>query len=135
MFVLRIVTIASAIVLAHAPAFAHAQSAAAAKPAASASGEIKAGVYDLEIAFGGGTMPGALTIKQVNADSLSAVVQVGDHEPPPVRKLVRRGSALHLEAGGDGVSVIYDLEFMSDAVTGKFTFNGDPGLVSGKLKK
>ena len=135
MFVLRIVTIASAIVLAHAPAFAHAQSAAAAKPAVTASGEIKAGVYDLEIAFGGGTMPGALTIKQVNADSLTATLKVGDHEPPPVRKLVRRGPALHLEAGGDGLSVIYDLEFTSDAVTGKFTFNGDPGLVSGKLKK
>jgi len=135
MFVLRILTIATAIVLAQTPAFAQAQSAAAAKPAASASGDIKAGVYDLEIAFGGGTMPGALTITQVNADSLTASLQVGDHAPPPVRKLVRRGSALHLEAGGDGVTVIYDLEFTSDGVAGKFTFNGDPGLVSGKLKK
>ena len=99
------------------------------------TGEIKAGVYDLEIAFGGGTMPGLLTVTQVNADSLTASLKVGDHEPPPVRKIVRRGSTLHLEAGGDGMSVIYDLQFTTDAVNGKFTFNGDPGLVSGKLKK
>jgi hypothetical protein len=52
-----------------------------------------------------------------------------------VRKIVRNGSALHLEAGGDGLSVIYDLQFTADAVNGKFTFNGDPGFVSGKLKK
>jgi hypothetical protein len=48
---------------------------------------------------------------------------------------MRNGSALHLEAGGDGVNVIYDLQFTTDTVNGKFTFNGDPGLVSGKLKK
>ena len=40
-----------------------------------------------------------------------------------------------IEAGGDGLSVIYDLQFSADAVNGKFTFNGDPGLVFGKLKK
>jgi hypothetical protein len=133
--VLRIITIATAIVLATTPALAQSQSAATTKPAATASGEIKPGAYDLEIAFGGGTMPGLLTIKQVNADSLTATLKVGEHEPPPLRKLVRHGSSLHLEAGGDGMSVIYDLEFTSDAVNGKFTFNGDPGLVSGKLKK
>jgi hypothetical protein len=133
--VLRLLTIATAVVLANAPALAQAPATNVAKPTASAPGEIKAGIYDLEIAFGGGTMPGLLTIKQVNDDSLTATLQVGDHEPPPVRKLVRRGSALHLEAGGDGVSVIYDLQFTSDAVNGKFTFNGDPGLVSGKLKQ
>jgi hypothetical protein len=133
--VLRIVTIATAVVLATTPALAQSQSVTATKPAASSSGEIKAGAYDLEIAFGGGTMPGLLTIKQVNADSLTATLQVGDHGPPPLRKLVRKGSTLHLEAGGDGVDVIYDLQFTADAVTGKFTFNGDPGLVSGKLKK
>ena len=132
---LRIVTIATAVVLATTPALAQSQSATATKPAVSSSGEIKAGVYDLEIAFGGGTMPGLLTIKQVNADSLTATLKVGEHEPPPLRKLVRRGAELHLEAGGDGMSVIYDLQFTGDAVNGKFTFNGDPGLVSGKLKK
>lgn len=130
---LRIVTIATAVVLATTPALA--QSSAATKPAASSSGEIKAGAYDLEIAFGGGTMPGLLTIKQVNTDSLTATLQVGDHGPPPLRKLVRKGSTLHLEAGGDGVDVIYDLQFTADAVTGKFTFNGEPGIVSGKLQK
>lgn len=132
---LRLLAIATAVVLSSAPASAQAPSANAAKPTASSSGEIKAGVYDLEIAFGGGTMPGLLTIQQVNADSLTATLKVGDHEPPPVRKLVRRGSALHLEAGGDGSSVIYELQFTSDAVNGTFTFNGDPGLVSGKLKQ
>ena len=131
---LRILTIATAVVLASNAALAQSQSATT-KPAANTSGEIKAGVYDLEIAFGGGTMPGLLTVKQVNADSLTATLKVGDHEPPPLRKLVRKGSTLHLEAGGDGLSVIYDLQFASDAVNGKFTFNGDPGIVSGKLKK
>jgi hypothetical protein len=135
MLVLRIVTIATAVVLAATPVVAQSQSSATAKPAAGPTGEIKAGVYDLEIAFGGGTMPGLLTVTQVNADSLTASLKVGDHEPPPVRKIVRRGSTLHLEAGGDGMSVIYDLQFTTDAVNGKFTFNGDPGLVSGKLKK
>ena len=132
---LRILTIATAIVVAATPAAAQSQSATAAKPATNASGEIKPGTYDLEIAFGGGTMPGLLTVKRVNADSLTATLQVGDHEPPPVRKIVRSGSTLHLEAGADGLSVIYDLQFTNDAVSGKFSFNGDPGLVSGKLKK
>jgi hypothetical protein len=131
--VLRLTTIAAAIVLAATPVIAQAQSSAA-KPAASPA-TIKPGVYDLDIAFGGGTMTGLLTIKAVNADSLTASLQIGDHQPPPVRKLMRNGSALHLEAGGDGVNVIYDLQFTTDTVNGKFTFNGDPGLVSGKLKK
>jgi len=39
-----------------------------------------------------------------------------------------------IEAGNDGVSVVYDLKFDGDAVAGKFTFNGDPGLVSGKRR-
>jgi len=133
--VFRVLTIATAVVLSATPVATRAQSSGAAKPAATAAGEIKTGEYDLEIAFGGGTMPGLLTIKQVNRDSLTATLRVGDHDPPPVRKIVRNGSALHLEAGGDGLNVIYDLQFTADAVNGKFTFNGDPGLVSGKLKK
>jgi hypothetical protein len=131
--VLRLTTIAAAIVLAATPVIAQAQSSAAKSAASPAT--IKPGVYDLDIAFGGGTMTGLLTIKAVNADSLTASLQIGDHQPPPVRKLMRIGSALHLEAGGDGVNVIYDLQFTTDTVNGKFTFNGDPGLVSGKLKK
>ena len=131
----RLLAVAAAVILVNAPVSAQAPSTNASGPATSSPREIKVGVYDLEIAFGGGTMTGLLTIKQVNVDSLTAALQVGDHEPPPVRKLVRRGSTLHLEAGTEGVNVIYDLEFTNDFVNGKFTFNGDPGLVSGKLKK
>ena len=128
-------TIVTAVVLAATPVFAYAQSSVASKPTANASAEIKAGVYDLELAFGGGAMPGSLTIKRVTDDSLSVLLRVGEHEPPPIRKLVRDGSKLRIEAGAEGMSVIYDLQFAGEALNGKFTFNGDPGLVSGKLKK
>ena len=131
---LRIVTLAAAVLLAATTASAQAQSAPATSSKAATSGAIKPGMYDIELAFGGGVMKGSLEITAVG-DSVGAKVLVGDHAPPPVRKVKRSGSNLTIEAGDAGVTVVYDLAFDGDGLGGKFTFNGDPGLVTGKRRK
>ena len=130
---LRTATFAAALILSATAAFTQGPTTTPATRAA-ASGTITPGTYDIELAFGGGVIPGSIVIATAG-DSLSARINVGDHEPPPVRKIKRNGSSLTVEAGTDGVNVVYDLTFSGDDVSGKFTFNGDPGLVSGKRRK
>ena len=108
--------------------------APASKSAPATSAAIRPGTYDIEIAIGGGVLPGTMVLTAIG-DSIAAKVSVGDHEPPPVRKITRNGAHLTINLGTDGVDVLYDLDFKDDAVTGKLTFNGDPGLVSGKRRK
>jgi hypothetical protein len=131
----RVATIAAAFVLSATAVAAQPSSpSSATKAAAGTSTSIQPGTYDLELAFGGGVMPGTLVITAVG-DSIAAKVNVGDHAPPPVRRITRTGTHLTIDLGDAGVSVVYDLDFNGDAVAGKFTFNGDPGLVSGKRRK
>lgn len=130
---LRTATIA-ALVLGAAVASAQTPATATSSKAVAATGTIKPGTYDIELAIGGGVLTGTMEITAVG-DSLGAKIAVGDHAPPPVRKIKRSGSKLTIEAGDVGVSVNYDLAFDGDAVGGKFTFNGDPGLVTGKRRK
>ena len=128
---MRIATFATAFLLIASAAFAQAPSTSAtARP----TGTIQTGIYDIELAIGGGTLPGTLELKPAG-DSLSAVIKVGDHNPPPVTRIARTGSQLMISAGADGVNVEYRLTFTGDALAGTFTFNGDPGLVSGKRRK
>jgi len=128
---MRIVTFATAFLLAASAAVAQApQSTAAAKPA----GTIQTGTYDIELAIGGGVLPGTLELKPAG-DSLGAVIKVGDHNPPPVTRITRSGSTLTIAAAAEGLNVEYRLTFTGDALTGTFTFNGDAGLVSGKRRK
>jgi len=94
---------------------------------------IRPGTYDLEVAFGGGILQGTLALTAIG-DSLTAKLHVGEHEPA-IRTLTRDGSHVVLNAGGDGMSLVYDLKFDGDAVSGSFTFNGDQGLVTGKRRK
>jgi hypothetical protein len=130
--VLRIATLAATLLFGAAAASAQTPTTATSSKAA-AAGTIKPGTYDIELAIGGGVLAGTLEITTVG-DSLGAKITVGDHAPPPVRKIKRSGSNLTIEAGDVGVSVNYDLTFDGDAVGGKFTFNGDPGLVTGKRR-
>ena len=131
----RVAMIAAALALSATAVSAQASNPApAAKAAASTPATIQPGTYDLELAFGGGVMPGTLVITTAG-DSISVKVNVGDHAPPPVRRITRKGAHLTIDLGDAGMNVLYDLDFTGDAVTGKFTFNGDPGLVSGKRKK
>jgi hypothetical protein len=132
--VLRTATFAAALVLSATTVSAQAPATATTSKAAATTGTIKPGTYDIELAIGGGVLQGTLEITTVG-DSLGARIAVGDHNPPPVRKIKRAGSNLTIEAGDTGVSVNYDLTFDGDAVGGKFTFNGDPGLVTGKRRK
>ena len=131
---LRTATFAAALLLAATTASAQASSAPATSSKSATSGAIKPGTYDIELAFGGGVMTGSLEITAVG-DSVGAKIAVGDHAPPPVRKISRSGSNLTIEAGDTGITVVYDLAFDGDGVGGKFTFNGDPGLVTGKRRK
>ena len=128
---LRFATIAAALTFSATAAFAQASST---PTAASGSATIQAGTYDLEIAFGGGTMAGSLVITTVG-DSVGAKINVGDHGPPPVRSIKRSGSSLTIEAGDAGTNIVWNIKFDGDNVAGKFTFNGDPGLVTGKRRK
>jgi opacity protein-like surface antigen len=116
------------------PSAARAQAAqpAAAAPAQRSSG-IQPGTYDLELTYGGGTMPGTLVVTVVG-DSTEAKLLVGDHAPP-IKSVTRKGSQLTLSGAGDGVDVRYDLQFSGDSLIGKFTFNGEPGAVTGKRRK
>jgi hypothetical protein len=103
------------------------------KAASSPSGTILPGTYDLDVAFGGGSIQGTLLLAAAG-DSLAATLHVGEHTPP-VRSLTRKGSRLVLNAGGEGVRLVYDFQFRGDSVSGTFTYNGDEGLVSGKRRK
>ena len=130
----RLAALAAALLIVALPiAAAPAQSTKAAAPSA-AAGTIRPGVYDLELAIGGGILQGTLELTAAG-DSLTAKLHVGDHEPPPVRSLTRTGSRIVLNVGGEGMKVIYELNFDGDGVSGTFTFNGDPGLVTGKRRK
>ena len=120
---MRLATFAAALLLTASAAFGQARPSA-----------IQTGTYDIELAIGGGTLPGTLELKPAG-DSLSATVKVGDHNPPPVKRITRDGAKLTIVAGDEGVNVEYVLTFAGDAITGTFTFNGDPGLVSGKRRK
>jgi len=131
---MRFVTFAAAILLSAPAAFAQAPAAPAAAKTTVTAGPIKLGTYDIELAIGGGTLAGTLELKQAG-DGMSALIRVGDHNPPPIKSLARTGSQLDITAGDEGTNVVYKLTFAGDAVSGTFTFNGDPGLVSGKLHK
>ena len=128
---MRIATFATAFLLTASAAFAQAPTSTA---GAKQAGTIQAGTYDIELAIGGGTLPGTLELKPAG-DSLTAVIKVGDHNPPPVTRITRNGPQLTIAAGAEGMNVEYRLTFSGDVLTGTFTFNGDPGLVSGKRRK
>lgn len=93
---------------------------------------IKPGTYDLQILYGGGTLDGTLLLTQTG-DSLKAQLKLGDHDSP-VHAGERKGNKLALESTTPGMAVHYDLEFKGDQVTGSFTYNGESGAVSGKLR-
>ena len=131
MYRIAIAALAAALVL---PATSSAQATPAQTNAAAQQGaNIRPGTYDLELTFGGGTMPGTLTIA-FKGDSTDAKLLVGEHTPP-IKSVVRKGSQLTLSGSGDGVDVSYELQFTGETLTGKFTFNGEQGGVTGRLKK
>ncbi len=127
----RLTLVAVALILAASP-IATSRAQAPARPA-TASGAVRPGTYDLELAMGGGTLQGTLVVAAAG-DSLTARLHVGDHDAP-VRSLTRKGPRVTLDVGGEGMKVVYDLTFDGDAVSGSFTFNGDPGFVTGKRRK
>ena len=132
---MRLATFVVAALLVGAPAaFAQAPAASAAAKSPANAGPIQLGTYDIELAIGGGTLAGSLELKQIG-DSLAATIKVGDHNPPPIKSLTRTGSQLDITAGDTGTNVVYKIKFAGDAVSGTFTFNGDPGFVSGKRRK
>ena len=125
---LRLAGLAVAVLFAIAPV-----TVAAAQAAKPSSATVKPGTYDLELTMGGGVLGGTLLLT-ATGDSLTAKLRVGDHEAPPVRSLTRTGSHLALTLGAPGTNVVYQLDFDGDAVKGSFTFNGDPGFVTGKRR-
>lgn len=91
---------------------------------------IQAGTYDLSITFGGGVIPGSLTIGYTR-DSLTAGVIVGEHESP-VRPGAQKGNSLVLEGTSPAVKIRYELSFRGDSVTGTFVYEGQSGVVAGR---
>jgi hypothetical protein len=91
---------------------------------------IQPGTYQLAITFGGGIMPGSLTISYVR-DSLKAGMIVGEHESP-VKTGAQQGNTLVLDAASPAVKIRYDLTFRGDSVSGTFVYEGQSGLVAGK---
>ena len=101
------------------------------RPVESGSPTIRLGIYDLEITFGGGTIQGLLTLSRP-ADSLRAALRVGDHDSP-IGSIREDRSELTLE-GAPGMDIRYKLRFQGDTVAGSFTYDGQPGTVSGKRR-
>jgi hypothetical protein len=93
---------------------------------------IRAGTYDLKVTFGGGVIDGTLVLTTVG-DSLDAKLKVGEHDSP-VRAGARRGSQLTLEPAGS-MQIRYQLDFKGDEVTGTFTYDGEPGTLTGKRRR
>ncbi|HUQ83288.1 MAG TPA: hypothetical protein VM076_19195 [Gemmatimonadaceae bacterium] len=130
---MRFVTFAAALLVVAPAAFAQSSGAAVAA-SKSNTAAIQPGMYDIELAIGGGTLNGTLELKQVG-DSLAPTIRVGDHPPPPIKSVMRNGSALDIAAGDAGTNVAYKLKFNGETLSGTFTFNGDPGFVTGKRRK
>ena len=113
-----------------APITAHARPPIAPTPAPVAA--IRAGTYDLEIAFGGGVLEGRLEIT-VQGDSIGAELFVGEHASP-VKPTARDGDELTLESPKGEIAVRYRLRFDGDLVSGSFTYDGSDGTVTGKRR-
>ena len=128
----HLVALATLSLFAALPIASSAQAPTAAPPAVSA-GAIRAGTYDLQVVTGGGTLDGTLVLT-AKGDSLTVAMHVGEHEPP-IKSLTRNGTRLVVNAGVPGMQVVYDFNFDGDAINGTFTFNGDPGIVTGKMRK
>ena len=94
---------------------------------------IRPGTYDLDLAIGGGVLQGSLALT-ASGDSLTGALHVADHDVL-VRNLTRKGSSLTFDAGGEGMKIAYNIKFDGDSLSGSFTFNGDPGFVTGKRRK
>ena len=109
---------------------AHARPSVASALAAPAA--IRAGTYDLEIAFGGGVLEGRLVV-ELKGDSVGVAVYVGDHQSP-VSVTARDGDALTLESPKGEVALRYLLRFDGDAVSGSFTYDGAEGTLVGKRR-
>jgi hypothetical protein len=128
------ITLASAVLFATALAGGQAAHQTTGRtPATVQPGSILPGTYNLEIAFGGGTIDGTLVIAMIG-DSTDAKLSLGDHSPP-ISSITRKGSTLLLSGKGDGVDVVYELQFTGETMTGKFVFNGDAGSLTGKRRK
>ena len=91
---------------------------------------IQAGAYDLSITFGGGVIPGKLTIGYVR-DTLTAGMIVGEHESP-VKPGAQKGNTLVLEGTSPAMKIRYELAFRGDSVSGTFEYDGQTGSVAGR---
>jgi hypothetical protein len=94
--------------------------------------QIKAGTYDLEVVYGGGTLEARLDLT-ASGDSLIATLFVGDHQSP-VRAGERKDNTLKLVSTTTALDVGYVLEFNGDSVKGTFTYDNSPGTVTGKRR-
>jgi hypothetical protein len=93
----------------------------------------RTGTWDLEITYGGGVLEGRLELS-ASGDSLAARLFVGEHSPP-ISAVKRNGNKLTLTGGGEGMSVVYELTFNGDTLTGTFTFNDADGTLTGRRRK
>ena len=113
--------------------FALASLTAAAPAVPAQARPIQAGTYELSITYGGGLLDATLEIGYA-ADSITAVLNLGDHQSP-VKPGKRTGTKLVLEPVSPAMDVRYELEFTGETVKGTFIYQGEGGQVTGKLKK
>jgi hypothetical protein len=93
----------------------------------------RTGTWDLEITYGGGVLEGRLELS-TSGDSLAARLFVGEHSPA-ISGIKRDGNKLTLTGGGEGMTVVYELIFNGDTLSGTFTFNDAEGTLTGKRRK
>ena len=128
---------ASALLLVSANA-ANAQTAAqSGTPATAAStpwAAVPAGVYKLDIQLPERVLPATITIKDSSGTPTATLLTEGDQNALPVKVTVK-GTELVVNGDADKGPFEIVMLHQGDEITGKWTYGGDTGKLTGKAEK
>lgn len=127
----------SALLLASATV-ANAQTTVPSTPAASAASTpwaaVPVGSYKLDIQLPEHVMPATVTIKDSSGTATATLLPEGDQDALPVKVTVK-GTELYLN--GDAPKGPFEIVLLrqGDDITGRWSYGGDSGKLTGKVQK
>jgi hypothetical protein len=128
---------ASALVLATATA-ANAQTAAQSGSSATAASTpwaaVPVGAYKLDIQLPERVLPATITIKDSSGTPTATLLTEGDQDAHPVKVTVK-GTELFVNGEADKGPFEIVMLRQGDQITGKWTYGGDTGKLTGKVEK
>ena len=131
------VLVASALLVAAATA-ANAQTAvqSGSSPTASATpwAAVPAGVYKLDIQLPERVMPATVTIKDSSGTAAATLLPEGDQDAHGVKVTVK-GTDLVLNGDADKGPFEIVMQRQGDQITGRWSYGGDAGKLTGKVEK